>query len=255
MPTPQAHSVLETSRASRLILHWKRLCSDREAGARLHRVRLPDHERKLAPGAANRIQVRTDRGERKPALCGHRSQPRALARTAVVRGVVLPTRRHGEPHQRTVRLVCRAGERRDDLRQSATPLFLRYGLCVARRSAPPRAKRHRDGARTSDDDSPTTAQDRRADPHHGAQDVGGNGLQLSLPASVPARLSTTARLNLPAAAIFDNYKKFRGRCERSFASTPPVVPRFPLPLPITLLPGFLPLTCERSGLNSLLKNT
>src|SRR4051812_25971495 len=154
MPTPQAHSVLETSRASRLILHWKRLCSDREAGARLHRVRLPDHERKLAPGAANRIQVRTDRGERKPALCGHRSQPRALARTAVVRGVVLSTRRHGEPHQRTVLLVCRAGERRDDLRQSATPLFLRYGLCVARRSAPPRAKRHRDGARTSGDDSP-----------------------------------------------------------------------------------------------------
>src|SRR4051812_20220381 len=123
MPTPQAHSVLETSRASRLILHWKRLCSDREAGARLHRVRLPDHERKLAPGAANRIQVRTDRGERKPALCGHRSQPRALARTAVVRGVVLPTRRHGEPHQRTVLLVCRAGERRDDLRQSATRLY------------------------------------------------------------------------------------------------------------------------------------
>src|SRR3954465_7165359 len=124
-------------------------CSDREAGARLHRVRLPDHERKLEPGAANRIQVRTDRGERKPALCGHRSQPRALVRTAVVRGVVLSTRRHGEPHQRTVLLVCRAGERRDDLRQSATPLFLRYGLCVARRSAPPRAKRHRDGARTS----------------------------------------------------------------------------------------------------------
>src|SRR3954452_1899592 len=98
-------------------------CSDREAGARLHRVRLPDHERKLEPGAANRIQVRTDRGERKPALCGHRSQPRALARTAVVRGVVLPTRRHGEPHQRTVLLVCRAGERRDDLRQSATRLY------------------------------------------------------------------------------------------------------------------------------------
>src|SRR3954452_10323239 len=181
-------------------LRWVLDCSDREAGARLHRVRLPDHERKLEPGAANRIQVRTDRGERKPALCGHRSQPRALARTAVVRGVVLSTRRHGEPHQRIVLLVCRAGERRDDLRQSATPLFLRYGLCVARRSAPPRAKRHRDGARTSGDDSPTTAQDRRADPHHGAQDLGGNGLQLSLPASVPARLSTTARLNLPGSS-------------------------------------------------------
>src|SRR5580692_1988275 len=82
--------------------------------------------------------------------------------------------------QRTVQLICAAGECVDPASQPTTLVFFFAGLCAAVRIAPARTARHRLGRGAVCDDPHASAKDRRADSSECAARLDFDGQQLSL---------------------------------------------------------------------------
>jgi len=109
-----------------------------------------------------------------------------MAGTTVVRGPVLRTRGDGEPHQGAVVAVRGTGEHGNDAGQSAPAVLLGGGLRADARVAAAGVERDGTGAGAGHDDPAAVAENRSADPHHRAQSVAVDGLQLSVATAIRA---------------------------------------------------------------------
>jgi hypothetical protein len=103
-------------------------------------------------------------------------------------------RGYGKPHQGAVSPVCRPHQHRDDARQPISNVPLGDGVRAGQRPSAAGVEGHRTGHGASGDDPRETLQDRRASYGERAASVAVDGIELPVPAAVPAGLGEPALL-------------------------------------------------------------
>ena len=107
------------------------------------------------------------------------ARDKRLAGTEVVRRALLCTRRYGEPHQKTVLVVCRAGQHRHAACQPIAVVSVGCGLCTHVRLSPTGSFWNRVGAGAVRNHPLAVTALRRPGPHHCAQSLDIHQQQLS----------------------------------------------------------------------------
>src|SRR5207245_11705421 len=135
-----------------------------------------------------------------------------MARAGVVRRTLLRPRRHGESYQGTTDVVLGSHQHALSAEQSAAPVFLLGCLRAVADVAATGTGGDGVGQGAVLQHSAQGVEDRRADPHHGAQGVGLAGEWISLRHAIPASLRKAVRYAAKVLKKKDPGQLFSGLC-------------------------------------------